>query len=174
MTGVQTCALPICPETEAYLVELLVTFSATNNLFDKDGGRLMGEPLALMLAKASEAPAPERARQLRRMGDTALYVSGFFSDSLQRQLVDVDYYASMGGRAYDALGDMNRGAHTGQIAGLVERRAQGLAPGNSPTRHQAALKTNGLMSYSPVQNSTRHAAAQAFLQCGFNSFEGIE
>lgn len=107
--------LEVRPETEAYLVELLVTFSATNNLFDKDGGRLMGEPLALMLAKASEAPAPERARQLRRMGDTALYVSGFFSDSLQRQLVDVDYYASMGGRAYDALGDMNRGAHTGQM-----------------------------------------------------------
>jgi hypothetical protein len=107
--------LDVRPDTEAYLVELLVGFSSTETLFAKDGGRVTGEPLALMLARAVEAPAPERARQLRRMGDTALYVSGFFSDSLQRQLVDVDYYASMGGRAYDALGDLNRGAKTAQV-----------------------------------------------------------
>lgn len=107
--------LDVRPETEAYLVELLACFAHTEQLFTKDGGRVTAEPLALMLAKAIEAPAPERARQLRRMGDTALYVSGFFSDSLQRQLVDVDYYAAMGGRAYDALGDMNRGSGAGPV-----------------------------------------------------------
>jgi len=107
--------LDVRPETEAYLVELLVGFANTDQLFARDGGRVTPEPLALMLAKAIDAPAPERARQLRRMGDTALYVSGFFADSFQRQLVDVDYYASMGGRAYDALGDMNRGSHVASV-----------------------------------------------------------
>lgn len=109
--------LDVRPETEIYLVNLLVDFSSTEQLYAKDGGRVSGEPLAFMLLRAIEAPPPERARQLRRMGDTALYVSGFFSDSLQRQLVDVDYYASMGGRAYDALGEMNRGGQLGQVFG---------------------------------------------------------
>ena len=101
--------LEVRPETEAYLVNLLVDFSSAEQLFSPDGGRVTAEPLAFMLKRAVEAPKPERARHLKRMGDTALYVSGFFSDSLERQLVDVDYYASMGGRAYDALGDLKRG-----------------------------------------------------------------
>jgi len=96
------------PETELYLVDLLADFSATDQLFAPGEGHVTPEPLALMLKQALESPAPERAARLRRMGDTALYVSGFFSDSLQRQLVDVDYYAAMGERAYDALGAMNR------------------------------------------------------------------
>jgi hypothetical protein len=37
------------------------------------------------------------------MGDTALFVSGFFADSLQRKLADVTYYRAMGGRAYARL-----------------------------------------------------------------------
>ncbi len=98
--------LDVRPETEHYLVNLLVDFSSTQALFQQAPGRTTGEPLAFMLLKAIEAPPAERALQLRRMGDTALYVSGFFSDSLQRQLVDVDYYAAMGGRAYEALSDL--------------------------------------------------------------------
>lgn len=102
--------LAVRDETEAYLVNLLVDFLDAGQLFVKeDDGRLGQEPLAFMLKRAIEAPREERARQLRRMGDTALYVSGFFSDSLQRKLVDVDYYASMGGRAYGALRDMSPG-----------------------------------------------------------------
>ncbi len=98
--------LDVRPETELYLVDLLVDFSSTEQLFPQRGGRVTGEPLAFMLVRAIEAPPAERVVQLRRMGDTALYVSGFFSDSLQRQLVDIDYYASMGGRAYDTLSDL--------------------------------------------------------------------
>jgi hypothetical protein len=48
-------------------------------------------------------------RQLKDVGDTSLYVSGFFSDSLQRKLVDVDYYIQMGGTAYSMLARFFRG-----------------------------------------------------------------
>jgi hypothetical protein len=40
---------------------------------------------------------------LKRLGDGALYVSGFFGDSLQRKVVDVDYYIDMGSSAYHSL-----------------------------------------------------------------------
>jgi hypothetical protein len=37
------------------------------------------------------------------MGDTALFVSGFFADSVSGRLVDLDYYKAMGGFAYARL-----------------------------------------------------------------------
>ncbi len=47
-----------------------------------------------------------RVRSLKKLGDTSLVVSGFFSDRLARSLVDVDYYIAMGERAYDGAADL--------------------------------------------------------------------
>lgn len=103
-------------ETEAYLVNLLAAFVPAEQLFvQEDDGHRGREPLAFMLKKAVEAPPEQRARHLRRMGDTALYMSGFFADAFNRQLVDVDYYAAMGGRAYDVLGEMNHGEQSASV-----------------------------------------------------------
>ena len=60
-------------------------------------------PLALLYAQALSASRHERARLLRVMGDSALFVSGFFADSLNRTLVDLAYYRAMGGQAYARL-----------------------------------------------------------------------
>lgn len=61
------------------------------------------EPLAVRLGRALESGGPDQRRQLRRIGDISLFIPGFFSDSLRRKIVDVDYYASMGGYAYGSL-----------------------------------------------------------------------
>ena len=60
-------------------------------------------PLAVLYIRAVEASRTERTRLLRTMGDTALFVSGFFADSLSRGLVDLGYYKAMGGQAYARL-----------------------------------------------------------------------
>lgn len=61
-------------------------------------------PLAILYVRAVEASRRDRAKLLRMMGDTALFVSGFFADSLGgRRLVDLDYYKAMGGFAYARL-----------------------------------------------------------------------
>jgi hypothetical protein len=80
--------------TECYLVNLLAAFA--NSPVDD-------EPLALKMANAIHASPDERVRHLKEVGDTSLYVSGFFADSLQRKLVDVDYYIKIGGAAYGEL-----------------------------------------------------------------------
>ncbi|MEZ5564774.1 MAG: hypothetical protein R3F24_04325 [Gammaproteobacteria bacterium] len=61
-------------------------------------------PLALMLADAADA-ATEDARNtaLRRLGDVALFVSGFLAEGLQRRSVGIGYYVRMGGGAYGTL-----------------------------------------------------------------------
>jgi len=87
-------------------VNLLVEFLPAKHLYiTTEDGELDREPLALMLKKAVEARREQRAAHLRRLGDTALYVSGFFPGSTGR-LVDVDYYMAMGSQAYDSLSEM--------------------------------------------------------------------
>lgn len=59
--------------------------------------------LAEMMLEATNSPTGVRTDLLKQLGDLALYVSGFFGDSLSRKLVDIDYYANMGGLAYSTL-----------------------------------------------------------------------
>lgn len=66
-----------------------------------------------MLARALEQDSATKVATLKKLGDTSLYISGFFSDSLSRKLVDVDYYIAMGGRAYSAVHALVRSAPGG-------------------------------------------------------------
>ncbi|MEW6058331.1 MAG: hypothetical protein AB1540_17150 [Bdellovibrionota bacterium] len=96
------------PETEFYLVDLLRRFMLSENLFavDKDGN-LREEVLALLMGQAATANSQGQKQQgLRRLGDVSLYTAGFFSDSLSRKVVDVDYYIGMGRSAYASLAHM--------------------------------------------------------------------
>lgn len=76
-----------------YLVGLLGDFTKA---------RLTDEPLGLKLATPAE-DAGTRVRNLKQVGDTSLYVAGFFAESLSRSLVDVDYYVGIGQSAYAQL-----------------------------------------------------------------------
>jgi hypothetical protein len=76
-----------------YLVGLLGDFAHA---------RLTDEPLGIKLAQASNDPG-ERVRTLKQVGDTSLYVAGYFAESLTRSLVDVDYYVGLGQNAYAQL-----------------------------------------------------------------------
>jgi hypothetical protein len=100
------------PFTELYLVNLLHEFLAAEALYvQSEDGTWQQKPLAFLLKEALEEAGPARLRMLRRLGDTSLFISGFFPDSLARRssLVDVDYYIAMGKRAYDALSEDARG-----------------------------------------------------------------
>ena len=96
--------------TEHYLVNLLSAFAKQSP---------DDEPLALKLASAAFASPDERARQLKEVGDTSLYVSGFFGESLQRKLIDVDYYVQIGGAAYVELAHYFRGYRHSDVFGAV-------------------------------------------------------
>jgi hypothetical protein len=87
------------PFTALYVTNLLGAFLAPED------PNIPPKPLAFMLKDALEEQGPARVQLLRKLGDTSLFVSGFFPDSLSRRssLVDVDYYIQMGGRAYGAI-----------------------------------------------------------------------
>ena len=58
----------------------------------------------MLYARALEVSGWERASRLRATADTALFVSGFFPDSLPRGDRDLGYYATLGEQAYARLG----------------------------------------------------------------------
>lgn len=98
------------PFVKGYLVDLLTSYIPTENLFDEtdSSGRRVRQTLAETMLKAQSAESHVRIELLKKLGDRSLYISGFFGDSLQRKLVDVDYYADMGCMAYGALADSVR------------------------------------------------------------------
>jgi hypothetical protein len=79
-----------------YLVGLLGEFARS---------RVTDEPLGVKLARVcgGETDPGERVRQLKQVGDTSLYVAGYFAESLTRSLVDVEYYVGIGTSAYAQL-----------------------------------------------------------------------
>jgi len=95
------------PAVKGYLVSLLEHYLHSKNLFEEDVNEASGkkEPstLAEMFLLASQAPQAEKVGLLKKLGDRSLYISGFFGDSLERKMVDIDYYADMGGTAYGHL-----------------------------------------------------------------------
>jgi hypothetical protein len=95
--------LPILEETEFYLVNLLATHIQARGHPEAD--RFEEEPLALILARALAGDRQQRYRELKRLGDTSLFVSGFFSDWLAHSAVGAGYYAAMGERAYGSLAE---------------------------------------------------------------------
>lgn len=86
--------------TAFYVVNLLTTFI---HLGRELLAGLDEEALALQLNRALETGGASRRHALRVLGDASLFVAGFFPDSLNRKLVDVDYYATLGGYAYGSL-----------------------------------------------------------------------
>ena len=103
------------PHATYYVVNLLTLYSRSEELYDDDGETFGLKPLALMLADASDAPnAEQRNSMLQRIGDVALFISGFFADSLAGHSVDLDYYIHMGGSAYGSLSTEARGTFRGR------------------------------------------------------------
>jgi hypothetical protein len=107
-------------ETAFYLVNLLTAFSRSEQLFERGENGVDLKPLALIYADALSQPnVIERSRLLQKLGDTALFIAGVFADSLNRKLVDVDYYIAMGGSAYSTVSEMLRGAYHNDTAKLL-------------------------------------------------------
>jgi hypothetical protein len=83
--------------TEFYLVQLLEGFARPAR------GNLLDPPLALHYLEAFHLPAAKSYEKLKRVADTALFITGVFVDSLERSLVGPEYYTALGRNAYARL-----------------------------------------------------------------------
>lgn len=114
------------PHATHYVVNLLTLFSRSEEFYEDCGEAYGLKPLALMMVDAAEATSSERRSfSLQRIGDVALFIAGFFADSLATRAVDVDYYVHMGGTAYGSLSEEIRGTTRGiALADVYEELAR--------------------------------------------------
>lgn len=106
--------------TSHYVVNLLTMYSRSEALYESTDDGLQLKPLASMFSEAiGAATDAERNSILQRLGDVSLFMAGFFSDTLERATVDMDYYVYMGGGAYHSLATHMRGTVKGRAFGDV-------------------------------------------------------
>jgi len=83
----------------AYLVDLLAGRLRAPPPQDRDAEPTLAE--AWLTARGMAGG--RRAERLRAVGDHALFVAGYFGESLTRKVVGIDYYRDIGQAAYDDL-----------------------------------------------------------------------
>jgi hypothetical protein len=88
--------LEVQPLVSNYLVQLLETYLVSENLYQKG-------TLAEMYMQSFHVERQLRIEMLKKLGDSSLYIAGFFGDSLRRKIIDIDYYKDIGGSAYGSL-----------------------------------------------------------------------
>ncbi len=105
-------ALPV----QSYLVNLLCQFISTEQLFDSSTKNHSLLYLSESWTQAqNESTEIQKRIKLQKVGDAALYFSGFFSSTLINKLIDLDYYIYYGSSAYRTLADRSRNKETKDI-----------------------------------------------------------
>jgi hypothetical protein len=111
-SAVTNQGIKLSDEVEFYLVNLLCDFIAPSKV-ETPAGELdaLETPLAIMLQQALEAPPSQRLRICKYLGDSSLYIAGFFQDYFNRKTFDIGYYISLGASAYTTASTIVRDHH---------------------------------------------------------------
>ncbi len=96
-------------DVEFYLVNLLTEFIDPKNLNDEFDSDVLSTPLVFLLKKIIESPESKQPSMYRRLGDTSLYISGYFQDYFNDKAFDINYFMMMGASAYQQAAVMLRG-----------------------------------------------------------------
>ncbi len=99
-----------------YIVRLLSSYVRRPESEEHDN-----EPLGIRLARALAADNTAQRDPLRQIADQALFVAGFFGDSLERRAARLDYYISVGGFAYGRLAGNDDDAFADVFGELAEK-----------------------------------------------------
>lgn len=98
-------------DVEFYLVNLMCEFVAFGPSSQDDGVDMFETPLALVVKEALEQSPSQQLKLFRKLGDTSLYITGYFRDSFNRKTIDADYYMNMGSLAYKKVARLIRDLH---------------------------------------------------------------
>jgi len=84
----------LVPEVEFYVVNLLSEFASPNEMDP-------GNALSLLLEQAlAENDQYKRYHKFKHIGDSSLYMAGFFRESLLSRSISLGLYVNIGGSAY--------------------------------------------------------------------------
>lgn len=94
---------PLPNEAIYYSSLVMDKYGESVNYFECSEGKVKEKVLGIKLLETSHMAPEEKKRALRDIGDTALLICGFFSESLNKKIIDTKYYQEVGQRAYRCL-----------------------------------------------------------------------
>jgi len=108
--------ISVTESAQAYVVYLLNEFSRTEKAF---AGTDYGQKVSMseLLERALLADSHESLTIFKHLGDTSLYLLGFFRNSRVQRIVSNSYYRDMGSQAYWHASHLSRvhAAHSSAI-----------------------------------------------------------
>jgi hypothetical protein len=120
--AIRTSNVVVTEPAQVYLIHLLNEFSRSENAF---AGVDPGEKpnLAHMLERAYSADSREALSIFRHLGDTSLYLLGYFKESRKSRIVSDSYYKDIGAQAYSCASNLSR-AHAAHSAAVFLELAE--------------------------------------------------
>ncbi len=97
---------PLPMEAIYYSSNVLDKFSNPLEYFETKDGKLSNKILGTKFLEASSLSSSAQKRAYQDVGDTALFLCGYFSESLNRKIVDTSYYQGIGMLAYKRLDNL--------------------------------------------------------------------
>jgi hypothetical protein len=96
----------LCPVPEEiiyYSSDVLVRYTNSENYFEFVDGKLREKVLGLRLLEATQLNRDEQKRVYREVGDTTLLLCGYFAESVNKKIIDISYYKTVGKTAFSNL-----------------------------------------------------------------------
>lgn len=93
----------LCPmpeETIYYSSHVLNKFSQASEYFSVNDGKVKEKILGIQLLEAERLSKEEQIRVYKDIADTALMQSGYFSNSINKKILNKEYYINIGQIAY--------------------------------------------------------------------------
>jgi len=108
LEGLNQSGVQVSISVKDYLTNLLQFYIFSDHLFLEisSSGKKRIKTLAEMYLSGHDSTINAR-NSLKELGDTSLYISGFFGEYLKRKLISVNYYIEMGRQAYETLADFH-------------------------------------------------------------------
>lgn len=100
----------LCPIPESvifYSSDVLDKFALSDDYFETSEGKIREKILGMKLLEATQFNRDEQRRVYKEVGDMALLVCGYFSESINKKIVDTQYYSQIGKTAYSHLNNIS-------------------------------------------------------------------
>jgi hypothetical protein len=99
----------LCPVPESvifYSSDVLDKFTLSQDFFEVSNGKVREKILGTKLLEATQLPREEQNRVYKEVGDMSLMVCGYFAESVNKKIIDIQYYAQLGKMAYGHLNNI--------------------------------------------------------------------
>lgn len=102
---------PLSNETIFYSSLVMDKYGESSQFFDNVDGKMKDKILGIKLLESTNLSKEKMKSNLQDVAETSLLVCGFFSDSLNRKIVDIKYYQDLGMIAYSRLNSLEPKAY---------------------------------------------------------------